>query len=107
MTTGKTKKSGASRSEFWNGHVAAQQASGLTVAAYAEQQGLKTASLYHWRGQLARARGTVKASAFVAVQVTPAEARWIELLLPGGTVLRSSHWPAAEWLAAVLRESRP
>ena len=64
--------------------LAAQEASGLSVAAFAAQAGLQAQRLYVWRRQLAAEGGG--APAFV--EVTSAVAERMEVVLRTGHVVR-------------------
>jgi transposase-like protein len=84
--------------------------SGMSVAAFAAQQGVPAHHLYRWRRELARTPGTTT-PAVVPVHVVQAPQRHaigskpemvIELVTPGGCTLRMRHIEARQ-LAEVLR----
>ena len=86
------KRRDAAKERFWRGVMARQRASGLSVRAFCECEGLGEASYYVWRRELARrARTMGRARAtFVPVRVVPepSPAAAIEIALPSGTVVR-------------------
>jgi transposase len=92
------------RQQFWRDHVAGWKSSGLSLRLYSERHGLKAGTLGSWNSRLkARAADAPASSAgpeatFLAVHVAeptvsvPEEPRdeGIELVLPGGCVVRIS-----------------
>ena len=91
------------REQFWREHVAGWKSSGLSLRLYSERHGLKAGTLGYWNSRLKA--GAVKISSpspvsgagttFLAVHVAdPAVAapvsqdERIELVLPGGRVVR-------------------
>lgn len=87
-------------------YLAEYQASGLTQVQFAEQAGIKVETLRAWiyRGptkQAPQERRRAARSAFVEVRAAPAVGTGVELRI-GALVVRSSGWPPAEWVAAVL-----
>lgn len=108
--------------EFWHQLVEAQPESGRTVAEFCAARGVGQAGFYAWRKRLAGAAGPSGAQrraagsatpGFAAVRVT-AEAGWpaasaataIEVVLPGGTVLRAPAGCAPDWLARLAAALR-
>jgi transposase-like protein len=58
--------------DFWSRHLAACQAQGVSINAYAKSEGLSAVSLYYWRKRLGLAGSRprdVVASPFVPIQV--------------------------------------
>jgi transposase-like protein len=58
--------------DFWSRHLAACQAQGISINAYAKREGLSAVSLYYWRKRLGLAGSRprdVVASPFVPIQV--------------------------------------
>lgn len=95
MTTSTTSKQ---RTEQWRERVAQQAASGKSVTAFCQEQGIATQTFYWWRNRLAKRRdaGTVRpptvASPFVDLGAMPAATEGdgslsIRLELPGGITL--------------------
>lgn len=89
--------------------VAAYQASGLTMAAFARREGINYATLAGWIYKVARPSPSVKPIAFAQVRLpappatsTDSEDK-LEVQLPDGTLLRGRS--AAE-LAALIRALR-
>jgi hypothetical protein len=103
--------------ETWRERIARQRRSGLTVAEFSRQEGVSTASFYHWRQQVGgrsapraqrtshqRPLRTRASSAARGMAVAPAEATfvqvplpsasgnpWLELMLTDGTLIRLPH----------------
>ena len=91
------------REEFWRDHIAGWKSNGLSLRLYSEQHGLKTGTLGYWNSRLKAGAAGIPGSSpgsgagttFLAVQVAdPAVAapasqdERIELVLPGGRVVR-------------------
>jgi transposase len=111
---------GAEKERFWRGEVEGQAASGLSVRAWCQQQGLSEPSFYHWRGKLQRRTPATSPSAkrkkrakstvvtnFVPVRLTASTSQ-VEFALPSGLVIRVPAQDVAA-LRAVLAivEPRP
>jgi transposase-like protein len=82
--------------------------SGLSVAAFAAQEGLEAQRLYRWRRQLgAMVHATQPTPAFVEIQ--PRQAEPVEVILRSGRVLRVSEsiCPAALERLVVALERAP
>lgn len=98
----------------WLGHVRAASEQGLTIAAYANAQGLSAAALYQAKSVLMKC-GTwprttqrsssnklrAKASAFVPVRV--ASTRSCRLSHVSGWSIELDDLPSAHWLTDVVR----
>src|SRR3954467_5343355 len=89
------------REQFWRDHVAGWRSSGLSLRLYSEEHGLKAGTLGYWNSRLkAQAADALTSSAgpeamFLAVHVAePAVSvpelrnEGVELVLPGGYVVR-------------------
>ena len=91
------------REQFWRDHVASWKSSGLSLRLYSERHGLKAGTLGYWNSRLkAQAADALISSAgpeagatFLAVHVAdPAVSvpeprnEGVELVLPGGYVVR-------------------
>ena len=96
--------------EFWEEHLAALRASGLTSVAYARDHGLSVHSLGWWRRKLTGPSSTrtattpikSKASTFVALKVAePTMVRAMNVTLAIGSEVRvqMSELPPTAWLA--------
>ena len=77
--------------ESWQAPLARQAASGLTVAAFCEREGLRPASFYRWRAKLSDSvpstHGTAE-TGFIDLGTLGADASRLELRLDlGGGVL--------------------
>lgn len=100
----------AAKERFWREALAVQAASGQSVRAYCQREGLSQSSFYAWRRTIAERDGA-KAPPFVPVVVTdtaPSEAS-IAVDLAGGHVLRLPASTSAAWLAELVLalEARP
>lgn len=84
--------------------LAAQERSGLSLAAWCDQEGVSPQRIYYWRDRLRTSSPTVSRPHFVELAVRPTAAAApsgvIELVWPSGHVVRV---PAAMGLAEVLR----
>jgi len=83
--------------------LAAQQASGLSVAAFADQMGINSQRLYVWRRQLSAEGGCVPAF----VEVTTAVAERMEVVLRSGRVVRVPYSFEPESLRRLLDVLEP
>ena len=110
-----------SRRAHWRALVAAQQRSGLSLAAFCRQRGLRKGTLSFWRWKLARETAPPpprpRPPAFVPIQLTPprpaAEAAGprggpdaageLEITLGAGRSVRVQGRVDAAWLGQVLR----
>ena len=106
------------KERFWRRMLRQWRRSGLSVRAFCAQQGLSEPSFYAWRRTLADR--DPPAPAFVPVTLLPeptarltpdaAASTGLELLLPGGRVLRvgaAFDEPTLRRLLAVLEEGQP
>jgi len=101
-----------SRRAYWRVQVAAHAKSGLTVAAFCRQHGLRTGTLTFWRWKFAQEGGAAArpAAAFVPVRVArtpPALASApavsaLEITLAPGRSVRVHGRVEPSWLAQVL-----
>ena len=101
----------ASRREFWRQALARQRKSGLSIHRFCEQEGLATATFYHWQrrlGQVTGGRGETLASVgFAPVQVEPEAAPGtatgsIEIMLSHDRRIRLTGVVDRQQLAEVL-----
>jgi transposase len=80
------------------------RAADQTVAAFCAAEGISVPSFYSWRRLLtAEAASPTQPPALVPVRIGPAAPAPIELVLPGGAVLRFAAGTAATLIAAVVR----
>jgi transposase-like protein len=105
------------KEQFWRRTLQQWQHSGLSIRAFCQQFGLSQASFYAWRRTLAERDASPPA--FIPVEVLPpalpltssaSAAAGLELLLPGGRVVRigsAFDEPTLRRLLAVLEEARP
>lgn len=79
---------GISRSEFWGKHIAAREASGVSIAQYCRDHELSCASYHWWRGELKRRKISV---VFAEVRMPLAGGAVdgaIEVVLGGSRIVR-------------------
>ena len=112
MSRGKPRDPAKER--FWRRMLQRWRRSGLSVRAFCQQQRLSEARFYAWRRTLSRRDEQLPA--FVPVQIlppeepvvtTPAGGSGLELVLPGGRILRIAcafDEPTLRRLLAVLEE---
>ena len=94
--------------DFWSRHLAACQAQGVSINAYAKREGLSAVSLYHWRKRLGLAGSRpsdVVAGPFVPIQVERSGdcAGSCQLILGDGVRVEFSQVPGAHWVAEFAR----
>ncbi len=100
------------KEERWRRAMIRHRASGLSIRAFCEREGLSEPSFYQWRRELARRdRQTVRSGrpgmAFVPVRVLPEEGKSpasgaIEIVLAGGRIVRVGARFDRETLAQVV-----
>lgn len=66
----------------------AVESSGLTIAAFAEREGLVAERLYSWRRRLSDAPTPPSTSTAQFVEIAATPARLVEIVFPDGVVLR-------------------
>ena len=91
------------REQFWRDHITGWKSSGMSLRLYSEEHGLKAGTLGYWNSRLkaqaadapASSAGSETAATFLAVHVAePAVSvpeprdEGVELILPGGYVVR-------------------
>lgn len=103
----------SSREQFWRGHFAAQKTSDLTIKAYCQQHGLKMPTYYVWRKRLglstrsstSRLASSDVGPCFVSVPLPGGTSLGdvVEIVLPGGAMIRVSAGCHEQQLAMVWR----
>lgn len=76
--------------QLWRSRLDRFRHSGLSVRAYCARERLRETAFYFWRRQIAQrdARRPADPPAFLPVQVVPAAAPPLEVVLPDGHVVR-------------------
>lgn len=97
-------ENGQELSAVWRERLEAQQASGLSVAAWCKQAGVSAWSVYAWRKRLLSSPATPKLIRMPVAGMTSAP--MLELQTPGGYVLRLSSAEQVGWLPAILAAVR-
>ena len=83
----RSSRGSESKREYWRKHIAAQQHSGLSIRAYAQQHGLQEPAFYWWRRALRpAAEASVGAPAFVPVHIESKSG--IEIVVRHGLIVR-------------------
>jgi transposase len=103
------------KERFWRQVIARHRASGLSIRAFCECEGLTESSFFLWRRELARRTepGRAAWATIVPVRVVPdpsAAAAAIEIALPSGTVVRlraGFDEQALRQVLAALAEGQP
>jgi transposase len=100
------------KEQFWRQALARQRASGLSIRAFCEREGLSEASYYQWRRELARRDRSPRQAlrpgrAFVPVRIIPDADRrhargLIEIVLAGGRRIRVGEGFVPQTLAEVV-----
>ena len=93
-----------SKSEFWKGHLAGWQSSGLTQAAYCRQHVLSLPSFGYWRRVLGRSSLVPLSPALVPILIGEPDpvVEAIEVRLPNGLQVQLPvGMAAARWLPTV------
>jgi hypothetical protein len=89
----------AARQRLWQERLQRFARSGLSIAAFCQQEGISQPSFYAWRRRLCAGR---PAPRFLPIRVTPPTALPVELLLPSGCVLRLAPGCELAWLRDLL-----
>jgi hypothetical protein len=94
-------------SAVWRERLEAQQASGLSVAAWCKQAGVSAWSVYAWRKRLSSPTSVPATAKLIRMPVAGmAPAPMLELQTPGGYVLRLSSAEQVSWPPAILAALR-
>ena len=91
------------KSRFWQHHLNAWQASGLTQRAYARQHNLPAARFTYWKGKFYPGTSIDKASksAFVPVRLDSLQSP-IRLRHPGGVIVECPAGTDVNWLRLLM-----
>lgn len=93
-------------SAVWRERVLAQQASGLSVAAWCEQEGVSAWSVYGWRKRLSPAPSSAAVKLISVPMAGLGSGPMLEMQTPSGYVLRLSSAEQVNWLPAILAALR-
>jgi hypothetical protein len=98
-------ENGQKLSAVWRERLEAQQASGLSVAAWCKQAGVSAWSVYAWRKRLSSSpSATPKLIRMPVAEM--ASASMLEMQTPSGYVLRLFSAEHVSWLPAILAALR-
>lgn len=89
-------------STVWRERLRTQQASGLNIAAWCNQEGVSAWSFYAWRERLAEPMSCAPLITVPLFGTGPA----LELQTPSGYLLRLSSAEQVSWLPAILAAVR-
>ena len=78
------RRASSERESYWQGVVARQKRSGLSIAAFCRKEQISAPSFYQWRRRLTNGSGSEPAPQFVPVAITPPARTDFEIRLPGG-----------------------
>ncbi len=78
------------RRQFWRAHLERCRGLGITLKAYAEQEGLTVSVFYGWSKRLKREESVGAGAAFSRVRVAPSGGADFRLRFPCGLVLEWS-----------------
>ena len=84
--------------EFWQESLKDQAGSGLTVSEFCDKHALQAATFYSWRKRLGEAKESPARVVFTPISIKDPFSIGVELLLPGGLVLRFSGLAPVEYL---------
>ena len=91
----------------WERRIFKQRRSGLSIAAYCNQEGVSPASFYAWRRRLRGADSGRHSSLFVPVDLPMIAAGGVRIELPGGAVLSLPADAPLELVTAAIRAVLP
>jgi hypothetical protein len=95
----------ADRSQVWTGRFEAQRASGVSIRAWCEREGVSEATFFYWRKRLsAPAQSTTQLIA-LPLPNGSGEPR-LEIQTPDGYVIRIGSAAHCQWLPALLMALR-
>ena len=90
------------RRQFWQAHFTRSRELGMTLKAYAEQEGLKLSVFYSWSKRLNKGKET--AVGFARVGRKPLDTASYRLHLPGDLVLEWQGQADVEQLARLVKQ---
>jgi len=91
------------RRQFWQAHLQRCRASGMTLKAYAEQEGLTLSVFYGWNRRLKR-KPAPEGSSFTRALVTSSPSTEYRLRFPNGLVLEWEGNPDTDCLMELVRQ---
>jgi hypothetical protein len=97
-------ENGQELSAVWRDRLLAQQASGLSVAAWCKREGVSAWSVYAWRKRLSPPPIAAKLISLPVTGMAPGP--MLEMQTPTGYVLRLSSAEQVSWLPAILAAVR-
>jgi len=97
-------ENGQELSVVWRERLQAQQASGLSIAAWSKQEGVSAWSVYAWRKRLSPPPAATKLISLPVAGMAPGCI--LEMQTPTGYVLRLTSAEQVSWLPAILAAVR-
>lgn len=87
--------------DFWEEAIKKQGLSGLCVSDFCRDQGLVEGTFYAWRKRLGAETAASDGVAFAPISIKAPVSAGVELLLPGGLVLRFSGLVPVDYLRQI------
>lgn len=84
--------------EFWQSAIIEQGRLGVSIAAYCRDRGLEQVTFYAWRKRLGDGTSPSEDVSFTPITVKEIPMNVVELLLPGGLILRFSGLAPVDYL---------
>ena len=97
-------ENGQELNAVWRERLQAQQASGLSIAAWSKREGVSAWSVYAWRKRLSPSPAAMKLISVPVAAMVPG--LMLEMQTPSGYVLRLSSAEQVSWLPAILAAVR-
>ena len=87
--------------EFWQSALKDQADSGLTVSEFCDKHALQAATFYAWRNRIGSENEPSTGVVFTPISIKDSFSVGVELMLPGGLVLRFSGLAPVEYLRQI------
>lgn len=83
---------------FWQSVIVEQRQSNQSVASFCQAKGLEPVTFYSWRKRLGSEEEQSRGVSFTPIRVSEPTPAGMELLLPGGLILRFSGLAPVDYL---------
>lgn len=87
--------------DFWQDEIKKQSLSGLCVSDFCRDQGLVEGTFYAWRRRLGSEAAASDGVSFAPISIKAPVSAGVDLLLPGGLVLRFSGLAPVDYLRQI------
>lgn len=94
------------RCMMWQQRVEAQQASGLSITAWCQHEGIAEANFYYWRKRLSKLASAPLAELIAVPMSTTGSEIALEMCTPGGYIIRVSNAAQVALLPVILAAVR-